>query len=85
MGHMGGLAQLVAVLGTIGSLGSSQALGVDEIVRQNFPALRLSPEGRDACFQVRNVDSMGRPTTIVAGYTDLDHAVIRILNRHANE
>ena len=64
---MGGLAQLIAVLGTIASLGSSQALGVDEIIRQNFPALRLSPEGRDGKRRVTSGTLILNGKTVATG------------------
>lgn len=52
-----------------------------DIVRRHYPVDRLTSGNREQCFQVRNTDAEGQPTTIVAAYTDLIHAVLRVLTR----
>lgn len=66
--------------------GFAQTPTPDQIVSQHYPSARLAPEeeaDKRQCFQVRNVDGQGMPTTIVAGYTDLNRAVLRVLTRNA--
>ena len=69
------------------SAAALQTLDVDALVRRHYPIERLHPEeeiDRRQCVAVKSADARGVPTTIVAAYTDLEEAVLRVLTRGAD-
>ena len=65
-----------------------QRSSAEDIVQQFYPTARLAPASEAAkryCFQVRDVGAQGPPNRIVAAYTDLSSAVVRVLTRNPQE
>ena len=62
----------------------AQTASEQAIVDSFYPVARLhpdQPDRRETCYQVATADADGKATRIVAGYTDTDEAVLRVLDR----
>lgn len=77
-------AALLTLVTVFDSPAFAQAQDVQAIVDQFYPTAALVPDdqaARRSCFAVLQVDAEGEAVTIVAGYTDLWMAAVRILTR----
>jgi hypothetical protein len=66
---------------------AAQGPSPQAIVDSMYPVARLDPESvedRRTCYQIAAVAADGTPTRIVAGYTDREMAMLRVLDRAAS-
>ena len=80
---------ILALSSTTGVLVSGmQSSDVDAIVARHYPTNRLEPTeaaARKSCHKVMATTPSGAPARIVAGYTDSNDGVLRVLQRDSSD